>query len=222
MTNLQGLKGAMTFAEGRYDYKVSADIVFNNGINKKDFVLRTCYENHSVWKTKYSANESPFKSFIKGAMREASIIDREMWVFGIDATNSHDIVAAVNIFTNVFEVRPEAIIGDIYVKNLNAEGEIKMNPDVLIEVNKNLYEKTCSAIKEAAIQLGCNQDINFWVFSNNKNPKIPGDALRSALLSGGAKSVHSEDFIHRFKSGKNDGSPGPKLKTNLHLAKIEL
>jgi hypothetical protein len=134
-------KGAMTLGEGKYDYRVDVDIIFNNGFNKKDFVLRTCLDQYSVWKAKHSKGSSPFKAFIKGAMREASIVDREVWVFGINATNTHDIVSAVNIGTNYFKVNPEDIIGDIYVKNLNTEFESGMNHQVLVEANKSLYEK---------------------------------------------------------------------------------
>ncbi|WP_183459134.1 hypothetical protein [Microbulbifer rhizosphaerae] len=215
-------KGAMTFAEGLYDYKVDVDIIFNNGKDKKDFVLRTCLDQYSVWKARYAKGASPFKAFIKGPMREAAIIDREIWVFGIDATNSHDIVAAVNIGTDYFKVRPDDIIGDVYVKNLNAESEHDMLRQALVKANKSLYEKTCSAIMEAARVLGCSKPLNFWVYSNSKNPKINQEALHDALMDGGASSVETDTAKRNYWVGSNDGLQERKIRTNLHLAKLNI
>ncbi|MGL6160200.1 hypothetical protein [Microbulbifer sp.] len=215
-------KGAMTFAEGLYDYKVDVDLIFNNEKDKKDFVLRTCLDQYSVWKAKYAKGASPFKAFIKGTMREAAIIDREVWVFGVDATNPHDIVAAVNIGTDYFKVRPDDIIGDVYVKNLNSECDRGVLGQTLVEANKSLYEKTCSAIMEAARVLGCSKPLSFWVYSNNKNPKINQEALHGALKKGGASSVETDKAKHSYWVGSNDGSQERKMKSNLHLAKLNI
>lgn len=215
-------KGAMTFAEGLYDYKVDVDIIFNNGKDKKDFVLRTCLDQYKIWRAKYAKGTSPFKTFIKGTMREAAIIDREVWVFGIDATNVHDIIAAVNIGTDYFKVGPKDIIGDVYVKNLNAECENEILGQARVEANKSLYEKTCRAIMEAARALGCSDPLNFWVYSNSKNPKINQEALHGALRNGGASSVATDTAKHSFWVGSNDGLREQKFKTNLHLAKLNI
>ena len=155
-------------------------------------------------------------------MREAAIIDREVWVFGIDASNVHSIVAAVNIGILYFKVKPADILGDVYVKNLIAEAEHDMLRQALVDANKALYEKTCRAIIEAAQTLGCAKVLSFWVYSNNKNPKINQEALHGALSRGGAESVETDTVGHNFWVGSNDGLAERRIKTHLYLAKLRI
>jgi len=216
-------KGAITLAEGRFDYKTDVDIILNNGRNKKDFVVRTCLDQYSVWKAKYAKSGSPFKAFIKGTLKEAAIIDREVWVFSVDATKAQDIFTAVRIGMNYFKVDAEDIIQDVYVKNLNAEQENDMLRQALVSANKKLYQAVCAAIIEAAQLLGCRNKLSFWVFSNSANPKIPKPELQDALTKGGASGVESDDQTnHTFMVGDNFGGPGRKFKTHLHLAKLDI
>lgn len=211
-------KGAMTIAEGRYDYKTDVSLILNNGRDKKRFVLRTCLETYPVWKSKYSKNASPFERFVEGARKEAAIIDNEVWVFGIDATNVNDIVSAVTIAKEQFKVSADNILCDVYVKNLNTEGENDMSRQVLVDANKRLYSGVCKAVLDAAKILGCSKAIQFWVFSSNINWKIPKQDLHASLTEGGAVSVETDQSIHLFKVGDNFGGPGQTFKENLHLA----
>lgn len=216
-------KGALTLAEGRYDYKVDVSIILNNGRAKKDFVVRTCLDQYSVWKAKYAKGGSPFKAFIKGTIKEAAIVDREVWVFGVDATSSNDIFISVKIGMDYFKVSADAILADVYVKNLNAEDENAMLRQALVGANKKLYTNVCQAIRDAAKLLGCHNSLNFWAFSSNVNPKIPKSELHHALNGGGAESVVTDDESkHVFHVGDNFGGPGQRLKTHLHLAKLKV
>ncbi|HSX52150.1 MAG TPA: hypothetical protein VLF09_14395 [Cellvibrio sp.] len=84
--------------------------------------LRTSLDQLSVWKTKYvKTNMSPFDAKLKTTIKEAAIIDKEVWVFGIDSTKAQDIVAAIEIATRWYKVGADKILSDVYVKNLNAE-----------------------------------------------------------------------------------------------------
>lgn len=213
----------MTLAEGRYDYKVDVSIIFNNGRAKRDFVVRTCLDSYGVWKAKYAKGGSPFKARLKDTMKEAAIIDREVWIFGVDATQPNDIFVAVKIGKDYFKVKADDILGDVYVKNLNAEGENQMQRQALVDANKSLYTNVCQAVKAAAELLGCKNMLKFWVFSNSANPKIPKDDLHQALRDGGASVVTTdEDTKHAFNVGSNSGGPGPRFKTHLHLAELKL
>lgn len=156
-------------------------------------------------------------------MKEAAIIDREVWVFGVDATKANDIFTSVKIGMDYSKVSANEILADVYVKNLNAEGEKSMLHQALVDVNKKLYADVCRAIREAAKLLGCSNLLHFWVFSNNANHKIPKDELHQALKKGGANSVVTDDDTkHAFHVGDNFGGPGPRFKTNLHLAKLNI
>ena len=59
---------------------------------------RTSAYSLSVWKTRNpSVGLSPFKDRTATATKDASIIDKEVWVFGINATSAQDIVSAVRL-----------------------------------------------------------------------------------------------------------------------------
>lgn len=71
-------KGALTLAEGRYDYRTDVSIILNNGRDKKDFVVRTSLQGLSEWKARYAKSGYPFKSSIQGAMKEAYEVEDEL------------------------------------------------------------------------------------------------------------------------------------------------
>lgn len=217
------MTGAMTLAEGDKRFKVDASLIFGGNAKIKKFVLRTSFDSLSVWKAKYvKVNASPFQAFIKTVVKEAAVIDGEVWVFGIDSTNSVDIVTAVEVAMKVYKVKASDIISDVYVKNLNTENEIGMEDHARIKANKSLYTKTSIALKEAAQKLQVKGALNLWVFSSNLNHKIPKDDLHDALTAGGASEVKTDDHVYDIWSGSNDGIRQQRFKTNLHLATITL
>lgn len=219
------MKGAMTLAEGSPDqtYKTDASIVFNTSRAHRDFVLRTSYDSLEVWKTKHGVPVSAFK--MKNVPNKyCAEIDRELWIFSIDGTKSGDIYAAVKAGMVYYKVSAQQIIGDVYVKNLNAEHENEMAFKALVDANKDLYSKVCTAIIQAAKQLGVKNPINFYVFSNSKNTKIPKDDLHSALRSGGASDVQTNESRIKQQSQSNDAlrTTLPNAVTHLHLAKLKI
>lgn len=216
-------QGAMSIAEGNYDYRVDVNLVLDGGKKIKKYILRTTLDGVGVWKAKYSKNASPFTEVIDGVSKYAAVVDKEVWVFDIDATNSSDVFTAVSIAKQYFNVSAKELIGDVYVKNLNAERENEMELQALVRANKTLYSKVCNALVDAARKLGVSGDVNFWIFSNNVNQKIPKDQLHEALTEGGAASVTTDDTTkHVFLVGSNDGTSERKFKTNLHLAKLKI
>ena len=129
----------------------------------------------------------------------------------------------MSIAKNYFKVSAKELIGEVYVKNLNAERENEMELQALVRANKTLYSKVCNVLVEAAKRLGVSGNVNFWIFSNNLNPKIPKQDLHQALEHGGAVSVTTDDKKkHTFFVGSNDGAAERKFKTNLHLAKLKI
>ena len=217
------MTGAMTLAEGDKRFKVDASLIFGGNTRLNKFVLRTSYDSLSVWKAKYvKVNTSPFQAFIKTIVKEAAVIDGEVWVFGIDSTNSVDIVTAVEIAMKVYKVKAGDIIGDVYVKNLNTENEQGLDNSARVKANKSLYTKTCIALKEAAQKLQVKGALNLWVFSSNLNHKLPKEDLHDAVNAGGASDVKTDDQIYDIWSGSNDGLRQQRFKTNLHLATIKI
>lgn len=215
--------GALTIAEGSPAYKTDADIIFNNGRDKKEFVLRTCYDDIGVWKSKHGVSISGFKDKSVSPQKWAAKIDKDYWIFGIDAQKPEDIVAAVKIGMRCYGVKASDLISDIYVKNLNIENEHQIGRDVIVKANKKLYEGACKAIVQAAKLLGVQGILNFHVFSNNKNFKIPMNSLHEAMMDGGAETVESDETPHKFNVGSNDGRRVfENLISHLHLAKFRV
>ena len=210
---------ALTIAEGGPNYKTDVSLVIGGNIERR-YVLRTSYDSLSVWKTKYAKNISPFYPKIKTSIKDAALIDNEIWVFGVNATNVHHIVDAVKIGAQFYQVRADEIMRDIYVKNLNSEKENPMETEALISANMRLYQSSTEAIRKAAKLLGITNEINFYIFSAAKNPKIPANKLKEAVKSGGAKSISPDNRIHLFLTGSNDGEREAEILTNLYLAKI--
>lgn len=213
--------GALTIAEGDSQYKVDVSLAFGGNRIERQYVLRTSLDQLGVWKTKYvKTNMSPFEARLKTIIKEAAIIDKEVWVFGIDSTKSQDIVAAIEIATRWYKVSADKILSNVYVKNLNAEHENTMGDQALVNANKKLYTGVCNALAEAARILGVKNVLNLWVISANSNPKIPVEDLHSALREGGADSTATDSFPHKYISGSNDGLLRRNFKTNLHLATL--
>ena len=214
--------GATTLAEGQYEFKTDVNLIFGNQRVERAHVLRTTLHSLSVWKTRNpGVGLSPFKDHVASVTKEASLIDREMWVFGVNATQAQDIAAAIKIAASYYDVRPAVLLTDIYAKNLNAEGEHEMANQALIRANKDLYRDVCKAVIGAAKQLGVSNQINFYVFSKNNNPKIPQPELASALREGGASSVATDDHKPRVSIGDNAGKLHITQFSNLHLATLK-
>lgn len=215
-------KGAMTLAEGSQaeKYKTDATLVLN-GVEERQYVLRTSFDSLPVWKAKYAVGISPFYPRLKATIKEAALIDNEIWVFGIDGKNPQHIIEAVNVATMFYQVEARDILSNIYIKNLNVEDEHKHELEFLVRLNKDLYKSTLESIREACRHFGINYDVNIHVYSANINPKIPQRDLHEALETGGASSVQTDPRIFKFKSGNNSGSKSASIKTNMHVAKIE-
>ncbi|QFT54421.1 hypothetical protein [Microbulbifer sp. THAF38] len=210
---------ALTVAEAGPNYKVDVSLVIGGSVENK-YVLRTTYDSLSVWKAKYAKNISPFYPKLKTNIKDAAIIDNEIWIFAVDATNELHLIDAVKIGASFYKIRPDEIIRNVYVKNLNSEKENNMEVDALIKANMQLYEKSTEAIKKAARFFGITESINFHVFSAAKNHKLPKDNLKDALKSGGAKNITTDKRIHLFLTGSNDGEREAEILTNLYVASI--
>ncbi len=214
--------GATTLAEGQYEFKTDVNLIFGNQRRDRTHVLRTSMHSLSVWKTRNpDVGLSPFKDNSAGIAKEASIIDREVWVFGINATQAQDIVAAIKIASNYFDVKPSILLADVYAKNLNADFEQDMTNEALVVANKGLYSGVCKALVGAAKTLGIANQFNFYVFSKSNNPKIPQPELVSALQEGGASTVVTDDHRPRVTVGDNTGKFHIPQFTNLHLATLK-
>lgn len=217
-------KGAMSIAEGYHDYRADVNLVLDGGQKVKKYILRTTLISLSVWKSKYARGSATFEKTIEGHTKDAHVIDKEVWVFDIDATKPEDLYIAVTIAKNYFNVSAKDIIGDVYVKNLNIEGEHEMDDQARVRANKKLYSSVTHALVEAAKRLGVSGSINFWVFSNSVNKKIPKADLHDALQNQGtASSVTTDDKTRLiFGVASNDGAEERTYKTNLHLATLKI
>ncbi|WP_444914485.1 hypothetical protein [Microbulbifer sp. TRSA007] len=158
---------------------------------------------------------------LKTSIKEAALIDNEIWVFGIDGTNSNHIIDAVTVASQFYMIEPRDILSNIYVKNLNAEGEAGLELNFLVQLNKDLYRATTEAIMEACRHFGINSEVNLHVYSSNINPKILQKDLHQAMKDGGASSVVTDPRNMKYKSGNNLGSKGANIRTNMHVAKLE-
>lgn len=217
-------KSALTLAEGSPSYKTDVNVVFRNERDKKDFVLRTTLDDIGVWRIKHGVAMSGFK--VKGISpnKWAAVIEKEYWVFGVNCTKTDDIVAAVKIGMQAYNVKAGDLLSSIYIKNLNVEHENQMSPEVRIKENQKLYEGVCGAVIQAARILGVQGSIDLHVFSNKKNPKIPKENLHMALRDGGAETVETDEktkYIYTVAS--NDGREVfDGLISHLHLARINV
>ncbi len=215
-------KGAMTLAEGSQKklYKTDATLVLN-GCEQRDYVLRTAFDSLAVWKAKYAVNVAPFYPRIRTSIKEVALIDNEIWVFGVDGTNSQHIVDSVKIATQFYLVQPKDILSNIYIKNLNAEGEHENDMSLLVKLNMALYENTLIAISAACRHFGIASRVNVMVYSSNINPKIPRSELHKALKAGGAKSIQTDGRKIKYRVGNNSGKVGVPVVSNLHSATLD-
>jgi len=215
-------KGAMTLAEGsqKKDYRTDTAMVLN-GFEERGYILRTAYDSLSVWKAKYAKGISPFYPRMKTSLKESALIDDEIWVFGIDGTNPRDVIDAVMIATEFYKVPPAYILGNIYIKNLNVEGERTLDVKMLVSMNEKLYQGTIAALKEACKHFGIQTSVNVYVYSANSSWKIPKESLHRALKSGGASQVDTDPRAFNYRSGSNDGNRRAKIETNLHIARLD-
>lgn len=122
------INGAMTLAEGsqKKGYRTDATMVLNGG-SERGYILRTAFDSLAVWKAKYGKGISPFYPRLRTAIKEAALIDDEIWVFNVDGTELSDLISAVSIGAQFYKVSPEYILSNVYIKNLNAEGERGMD-----------------------------------------------------------------------------------------------
>lgn len=221
------MSGATALAEGGRKFKVDVDLIFNNlKSTDRKYILRTVFDSLGAWKAKYAeVNISPCESKAHSQNREYAIIDGEVWVFGINATKSADIVGAIQIACKHYKVNQSVFLKDIYIKNMNAEHENEMGLDALIKANKSLYRSTCDALRAAAVSLSYKGSINLHVFSNNKNPKIPQIDLHQALKDGGAKELTLDPSKYQYLVSKNDNTQPADQKpfiTNHHVAIFDI
>ena len=214
-------KGAMTLAEGsqKNKFKTDATLVLN-GNQERQYVLRTSYDSLSVWKAKYAVNISPFYPRLRTSIKEAALIDNEIWVYGVDGTNAVNIIDAVKIATQFYQVKPKDILSNIYIKNLNAEAQHENNLPLLVKLNMALYEKITQALIEACKHFGIQSAVNIHVYSSNINPKISQSELHQSLKTGGASAVETDSRKIRHKVGSNNGQDSVPLVSNLHVAKL--
>ena len=221
---MSSVKGAMTLAEGRSTFRTDVDLAFGGARDVKDFVLRTTLDDIGIWKAKHDVSISGFRVKEVSPQKWAASIEKDYWVFGIDATRADDICAAVKIGMMCYSTSAQTLLENIYVRNLNAENENSMARDALVRANHKLYEDTCKAITGAARMLGVQGEINFYVFSNNKNPKIPKDNLHMALRDGGADSVHTDEHgKYKYDVASNDGRQiFQNLISHMHLARFRI
>lgn len=217
------MKGALSLAECKPEYKVACTLILNNGRDKKDFILRTALDSVGVWKSKNAdVPISPFQGKVNLTTKEAAIIDGDVWVFGIDATKAQDIFTAVKIGMDYHRARATDILGDVYVKNLNVENQQGFTKHDLVIENKKLYSGVVKAVVDAAKLLGVQGMINFYVISSDINHKIPKEELHAALKDGGAEKVETDNIKYKMWSGSNDGESGLLIKQNLHLASLKI
>ncbi|GAA6168120.1 hypothetical protein [Sessilibacter corallicola] len=216
-------KGAITLAEGSQDkrYKTDATLVLN-GIEERQFVLRTSYDPISIWKTKYAVGMSPFYPRLRGTIKEAALIDNEVWVFGVDGTKAEHIIEAVKVAMQYYKAKPDDILSNVYIKNLNVEDESRYKLDFLVKLNKELYKATVQALKAATSHFGILNEIFIHVYSANTNQKIPAESLHSAMKAGGAHSVQTDPRKITYKSGNNLGTEFQKIRTNMHVARLNI
>ena len=221
------MSGATALAEGGRKFKVDVDLIFNHlKATDRKYILRTVYDDLSVWKAKYAeVNVSPQGEKHENQGKEFAIVDGEVWVFRVDATSARDIVIAVQIAKHFYKVDAEVLLRDIYIKNLNAECEHEMGQQALISANKSLYARTCEAIKDAGRELSVKGEIKLHVFSNNRNPKIPQQDLHSAIRSGGSNSVSTDPARYQYHVSNNRNTQDSNQKpffTHHHIAIFDL
>jgi len=219
---------AMTVAESDPSYKTDVSIVLSNGKKKsQNYVLRTSLESYVAWRKKHMhVNVYEISSKKPG---EVKLIDKEVWVFNVDATNPQDIITAVEIAVSQYRaqgatVTAKDILGNAYVKSLNVEGEGEVglrSRSELVKANKALYKNVCLALKEAGQHFNLNK-IVFRAFNHSNNPKISGADLRLAMMEAGATSAVTNSEAYQVISGDNEGIEAQHHESHLNIAVIPM
>ena len=114
------------------------------------------------------------------------------------------------------------VIGNVYVKNLNAENEGMLEAAALVKSNMTLFTGVCKALIAAARELGIAVELNLWVTSHHKNPKILRVSLHEAIRSGGSRKVQTANHWPILCFENNEGSHSLRLRKHLHLAPLEI
>jgi len=219
---------AMTVAESDPSYKTDVSIVLSNGKEKSNtYVLRTSLESYVAWRKKHMyVNVFDIPSKKPG---EAKLIDKDVWVFNVDATNPQDIITAVEIAIIQFRaqgatITAKDILGNAYVKSLNVEGEGEVglrSRGELVKANKALYKNVCLALKEAGQHFNLDK-IVFRAFNHSNNPKISGNDLRLAMMEAGATSAVTNNESYKVVSGDNEGIEAQHHDSHLNIAVIPM
>ncbi|BBM03251.1 hypothetical protein [Microbulbifer sp. GL-2] len=166
--------------------------------------------------------------------RENSNGALEIWVFGIDGTNSQHLTNAAEVAAKKYsefcgvneDFIKQLILENIYVKNLNVEDEdfVKRTSD-LIAANRDLYDMVVQACMRAAKAVNIKGSINFGVYSDAGNPKINREHLHEALYkagNGGNPGVSMDPCRHHVFSGSNDGGMHLEHASNFHIAQYNI
>lgn len=109
--------GAMTLAESAYEYKTDVTLVFGNKRKEREYLLRTTLHTQGQWKTRNpKIGLSPLEDLPDKTIKEAAIVDREVWVYHINATLFQDLVAAVKLACAFYRVNAATIMQNTYAK----------------------------------------------------------------------------------------------------------
>jgi hypothetical protein len=73
--------GATSLGESQHRFKTDVNLIFGNQRRERQYVLRTTLHSLSVWRTRNpGVGLSPFKIKNLQMIKEAAIVDREVWV----------------------------------------------------------------------------------------------------------------------------------------------
>lgn len=219
---------AMTVAEGHPLYKTDVSIVLSSGKNKsKTYVLRTTLDSYKKWRLKYMG----IKAFDISSKKpgEVKLIDKEVWVFNVDATKAEDIITAVEIAVAYYRAQgatltAKDIMGNVYVKSLNIENEGEtglQSRGEIVKANKALYKNVALSVKAAGQHFNFT-NVVFRAFNSANNTKLSCTDLRLAMVEAGAKSAVTNNEVYRVISGDNDGIEPVEHDVNLTIAVLPM
>lgn len=81
--------GATSLGESQHRFKTDVNLSFGNQHRDRKYVLRTTLHSLSVWKTRNpGVGLSPFKIKNLHMIKEAAIVDHEVWVFNVNGSTS--------------------------------------------------------------------------------------------------------------------------------------
>ncbi len=124
---IKNLFGATTIGENQIKFKTDVSLMFNGGSKQRKYILRTTLHSLPVWKTRNpGVRMTSVRDKNRRISKEAVVIDNEVWVYNVDGSICQDIVEAVQVASDYYEVPFSTILSDIYAKNLNVESNNKM------------------------------------------------------------------------------------------------